>query len=153
MGDEIDRNVADATITRAGEGTAFTVLGEQVTVLAHAPDGGHAVFEIVGRAPNGPGAHRHPWTETYIVLEGSLRLLLDHDWRELHAGDSACVPGGILHTHQALDTKPCRFLVVTSTLLAETLFRAIDGAGDFGWPDPATVHDLAVRHGVKTDPM
>ena len=46
-----------------------------------------------------PQPHVHPHlTEEYEVLEGSLDVLVDNDWRTLSVGDRASVPPGAVHT-------------------------------------------------------
>jgi quercetin dioxygenase-like cupin family protein len=46
-----------------------------------------------------PQPHVHPQlTEEYHVIEGSLDILVDREWRTLAAGGSASVPPGTVHT-------------------------------------------------------
>jgi quercetin dioxygenase-like cupin family protein len=46
-----------------------------------------------------PPPHVHPTpTEEFEVIEGTLDLMLDGDWRHLRAEQSASVPPGALHT-------------------------------------------------------
>ena len=67
---------------------------------AAAVDGEYVEFEW--NFPAGvfaPPPHLHPaQVEEYEVLEGRLEVMVDGDWRTLHAGESASVPVGANHT-------------------------------------------------------
>lgn len=46
-----------------------------------------------------PPLHVHPKAkESYKVLEGSMRVNVDGDWRTLRAGEDVTVPAGVPHT-------------------------------------------------------
>lgn len=46
-----------------------------------------------------PPLHVHPKAaESYEVLEGSMRVNVDGDWRTVRAGESITVPAGVAHT-------------------------------------------------------
>lgn len=46
-----------------------------------------------------PPLHVHPDAEeTYEVLEGSIEVNIDGEWRKVHEGESAVVPAGVRHT-------------------------------------------------------
>ena len=48
---------------------------------------------------SGPPPHFHPrQEERWEVLEGTLSVQVDGQWRDLRAGDSATVPAGHVHT-------------------------------------------------------
>jgi quercetin dioxygenase-like cupin family protein len=64
--------------------------GETVTIRASGRDNGGPRFEVDALLPprlSGPPRHRHlAQTETFTVLEGSLRVVLGRKVRELGAG-------------------------------------------------------------------
>ncbi len=54
-------------------------------------------FWVDNEPGEGPGLHWHPYTETWVVLEGTARITMGD--RELVAGpgDTATVPAGVWH--------------------------------------------------------
>jgi mannose-6-phosphate isomerase-like protein (cupin superfamily) len=72
----------------------------EVTTAAVESEGGFVAMEFT--LPPGsvaPPPHVHPTPEEeFKVLEGELDLMVDGDWRTLHAGESASVSPGALHT-------------------------------------------------------
>jgi quercetin dioxygenase-like cupin family protein len=77
-------------ITRSSEETN----GEQLEMEWSLPANGWA-----------PDAHVHPHlTEEYEVIEGSLEVMVDGEWRTLAAGETAAVPPGAVHTFRVGDT-------------------------------------------------
>jgi quercetin dioxygenase-like cupin family protein len=45
----------------------------------------------------GPGLHRHPYEETFIVEEGRATFTVDGETIEAHAGQIVVVPAGAAH--------------------------------------------------------
>jgi quercetin dioxygenase-like cupin family protein len=62
-------------------------------------DHGSGVSFFIGtfRAGTGPGLHRHPYDETFIVEAGSATFTIDEETVELRAGQIAVVPAGTPH--------------------------------------------------------
>jgi quercetin dioxygenase-like cupin family protein len=46
---------------------------------------------------DGPGLHRHPYEETFIVEEGSVTFTVDDETIEAQAGQIVVVPAGAAH--------------------------------------------------------
>jgi mannose-6-phosphate isomerase-like protein (cupin superfamily) len=83
----------DPTLTMP-DGTAFRV------VASTAETGGERVEIEVTLPPGAPSPppHLHPHQdEEWRVLEGTLSVLLDDEWRTLRAGESLEVPRGHVH--------------------------------------------------------
>jgi quercetin dioxygenase-like cupin family protein len=80
---------------RTVDGTTF-----KLARSAHDTGGERVEFEIT--LPPGalsPPPHYHPkQTEEWHVLEGTLSIQLDGEWRELREGESATMPPGQVHT-------------------------------------------------------
>jgi hypothetical protein len=86
------------------------------------------VFEAIVRTEpgnGGPPVHVHPSAnESYGVLEGSLEVFLDGEWRTLHAGEKVVIPPGSPHTLKSHPDAPARFINVHDpTLDYEPFFR------------------------------
>jgi quercetin dioxygenase-like cupin family protein len=45
----------------------------------------------------GPGLHRHPYAETFIIEEGHARFTVGDDTIEAHAGDIVVAPADVPH--------------------------------------------------------
>ena len=55
-------------------------------------------FFLVDNDPGqGPGLHRHPYTETWVVRSGSATVTADGETREASAGDILTVTAGTAH--------------------------------------------------------
>ena len=76
--------------------------GSAFTVRRAAAETGGEYSEMELSLPPGhvpPPPHIHPQqVEEYEVLEGSLDVTVDGQWRTLRSGESASVPRGALHT-------------------------------------------------------
>lgn len=48
-------------------------------------------------------AHSHPHEQTGIMISGKLRFVVDGETREVEAGDSWCLKGGVEHSAEALE--------------------------------------------------
>jgi len=60
--------------------------GATVSLILDHSDPGH-----------GPRLHRHPYDETWVVLNGSLTFTVDEAQQQAHAGDIVIVPPGVAH--------------------------------------------------------
>lgn len=71
-------------------------------ITSAAGDNAGEFVEMVFTLPAGsvaPPPHVHPEpVEEYEVLEGTLDVMIDGDWKTLATGDSASIPRGALHT-------------------------------------------------------
>jgi quercetin dioxygenase-like cupin family protein len=55
-------------------------------------------FFVSRHAPGeGPVLHRHPYEETFIMLEGTATFRMDGETIEAHAGEILIVPAGAAH--------------------------------------------------------
>ncbi|MHB1523653.1 MAG: cupin domain-containing protein [Candidatus Dormibacteria bacterium] len=82
-----------------------------------------AVVEEVITEPNATPLHIHPADEqTFIVLEGSLRVWVGGERHEVDAGGIAFLPRGIPHAVRVTST-PARLLVLGIPAGEEELFR------------------------------
>jgi quercetin dioxygenase-like cupin family protein len=85
--------------------------GEYLLLTSHDGAGGEYVEMELTLPPGAfaPPAHVHPTqSEDYEVLEGSLDVSIDGEWRTLRQGDSASVPPGTDHTFRVSGDRPVR---------------------------------------------
>ncbi len=60
--------------------------------------GADVSFYLVTNDPGqGPGLHRHPYTETWNVLEGEATIVLGEEELVARAGDTATAPARVWH--------------------------------------------------------
>lgn len=58
---------------------------------------GISYFFVDNDPGEGPGLHWHPYTETWVVLEGTARITIGDRQLVASAGDTATVPAGVWH--------------------------------------------------------
>ncbi len=55
-------------------------------------------FIISCRRGEGPGPHRHPYEETFVMLDGAAEFTVDDKTVEVGAGQIVVVPAGAVHS-------------------------------------------------------
>lgn len=82
-------------------GYILAVPGVRRKTLAHGEKTLMAEFLLEGgrQLPN----HSHPHEQTGCLVKGRIRLSIGTEERELHPGDSWCIPGGVEHGAEALE--------------------------------------------------
>ena len=61
-------------------------------------NGSSVSFFIVRNQPgDGADKHRHPYDETFVILDGEIEVIVDEELRMLGAGTIAIVPAGVWH--------------------------------------------------------
>lgn len=56
------------------------------------------IFNLLESAGKGPGLHRHPYAETFILREGVVSFVIGTEYVEAHAGQIVVVPAGVAHS-------------------------------------------------------
>jgi len=54
-------------------------------------------FFVDNEPGQGPDIHRHPYAETWVLLEGQARITIDGEMLDAVAGDTATAPAGAWH--------------------------------------------------------
>jgi len=57
-------------------------------------------FVVTVRRGEGPEPHRHPYEETFVVLEGASAFTVEGETLEVSAGSVVVVPAGALHSFE-----------------------------------------------------
>jgi mannose-6-phosphate isomerase-like protein (cupin superfamily) len=84
-------------------------------------------FIIDSGEGEGPDAHTHPYSETFIVLEGRGRFRYGDGYVEAKAGDIVVVPPGIAHGFKGLAPGRLRMLGIHAAARMDTTWLADDG--------------------------
>jgi quercetin dioxygenase-like cupin family protein len=124
-------------------------LGEfySVRVSSQNTAGTFAVLETEAERGHGSPMHVHRHdSEVFLVLEGSLRVVVDGQEYPAGAGCAAVLPAG--RPHGFVITSPtARYLTVHHGPSFEEFMTAASGEGD-DIPDPARLSEIAAAHGI-----
>ena len=116
-----------------------------VTTPSEATDGAYVEMDVTAEPGSGTVIHYHPeQEETYQVLEGTLEVFRDGQWRAVPAGESLMVPQGAVHGFRNASEAPVRFLNMHRPALAfqehlETLDRLSRAGQIRGTKDPRSL--------------
>lgn len=117
----------------------------RITTPAEATGGEYVEMDVTAEPGSETLIHYHPeQEETYQVLEGTLEVFRDDQWRAVPAGESLTVPQGAVHGFRNASESPVRFLNVHRPALAfqehlETLDRLIRTGKIRGTKDPRSL--------------
>jgi quercetin dioxygenase-like cupin family protein len=75
-------------------------------------DAGACLIFVDAPPGRGPGLHRHPYAEIFIVQEGQATFTADGTERAVAAGDLVVVPAGTPHKFVASGDGPLRMISV-----------------------------------------
>jgi uncharacterized cupin superfamily protein len=89
--------------------------------------------------------HRHD-CEVFLVLEGTLRIVVDGQEHEANAGSAAVLPAGRPHGF-VVTSASARYLTVHHGPTFEQFAAAAAGEGD-DIPDPSRLTEIAAAHGI-----
>ncbi len=123
-------------------------LGQRSHVRVSGQDtaGTFAVLET--EAARGHGSpmhvHRHD-SEVFLVLEGTLRVVVDGEEHEADAGSAAVLPAGLPHGF-VVTSEAARYMTLHHGPAFER-FVAATVEGD-GIPGPARLAEIAAAHGI-----
>jgi quercetin dioxygenase-like cupin family protein len=141
-----------AKFLRDDEGQRLSVLGSEMTVKATADETGGA-YEVV-LAECGPGGdivpHRHPWQESYFVLDGEMEVQVGRQVHRAGAGSFVTIPPRALHGFRVVSDS-ARFLHLSIGPGATAMF----GEYATAVPGEPTIDDLPAilavnaRHGIE----
>jgi mannose-6-phosphate isomerase-like protein (cupin superfamily) len=71
--------------------------GSTARFEGHAHGADVSFFVVNGVEGDGPDLHRHPYEETFVILEGSAAFTVDGETLEAAAGTILVVPPGAAH--------------------------------------------------------
>jgi quercetin dioxygenase-like cupin family protein len=141
-----NRRVADAILRRGDEGELIDLgPGARGRIKLGADDAiGSATlvdFEL-GPESEGPPAHLHRGiTDSFFVLEGTLKVRLGEEIHQVPAGGYAVVPPGNVHTIANPHAEPVRFLNLSAPSGLDRYLRELAA-------DPSDFANIVKRHDV-----
>jgi quercetin dioxygenase-like cupin family protein len=124
-------------------------LGEWYRVRVSGQDTAGTFAVLDTEAARGHGSpmhlHRHD-CEVFLVLEGTLRVVVDGQEHEAGAGATAVLPAGRPHGF-VVTSDSARYLTVHHGPTFEQFMAAAAGEGD-DIPDPSRLTEIAAAHGI-----
>jgi quercetin dioxygenase-like cupin family protein len=145
------------------DGAKSTAVGPGEGATIQGPAGGPLTFKVRGEQTNGalcvienliapgdgPPAHTHAHEdETWYVLDGDLRFLLDEEIRGAPEGSFVFVPRGVRHAFQNIGERPARILVSFSPAGMERFFDRFAALPE-GSDIPTAFGELGREVGMK----
>ncbi len=95
----------------------------------------------------GPPPHRHARLhDMFYVLEGTLRMRIGDDERDVGSGTFVCVPPGVVHTFRNDTDEPVRFLNFNTPSGWEHYMRELGDAARAGPLTSDAIGRIASRH-------
>lgn len=86
--------------------------GRTLKFEGRASGSGISYFLVDNDAGQGPGLHRHPYAETWVVLEGEATITIGDAVLVAHAGDTATVAAGVWHAFTNSGTGRLRMICI-----------------------------------------
>ncbi|WP_353813640.1 cupin domain-containing protein [Agromyces sp. SYSU T00266] len=82
---------------------------------------GISYFFVDNEPGEGPGLHWHPYSETWVVLEGTAEITMGERRLTATAGDTATVPAGVWHRFENVDDGRLKVLCIhASAVIVQT---------------------------------
>jgi len=81
--------------------------GQEVATFQGSKHGANVSFFIVQFSPGkGPRKRRHPYEETFIILEGEIEAIIDGETKTLGENNIVIIPAGTWHEFKNCSEKP-----------------------------------------------
>lgn len=124
--------------------------GESMRILIAGDD--QAPVLIDGTLPPGgsPPVHRHPWAAYEVVIEGTIRMVINDQEYDLGPGDGCYTPANAPHSFLVTSDTPARVVGVSLPGGAD-FYRGMAelvGSATSEGPDHQALGRLADRHGA-----
>lgn len=134
--------------TDPAAGEHLRVVGDRVRVLASGDEtgGAYEIFELEGPEGSGPPPHAHPWSESYLVVDGEADVFVEGAHTIAKPGCFYQIPAGTKHCYR-IRSKSAKFVVVTSPAGARDFFVELDAVTGGSCEDMGKVVAVAVKHG------
>jgi len=139
-----------AVMIDSNQGKVLRVVGDTIRVLAGSADteGSYEIFEVTGPGESGPPLHSHPWSESYIVLDGEVEVTVGDSTKTMTKGGFVNIPAEMPHTYKIVSDS-ARFNVITTPSGAGDFFEEMDRVTSGSMNDMEKVVQVAVSHGLK----
>jgi quercetin dioxygenase-like cupin family protein len=141
-------DITAAAITTPQTQRVIPFLGQLYRVRVSGRDTAGMFALMDTEATRGHGSpmhlHRHD-VEVFVVLDGTLRVVVDGQAHEAGAGSAAVLPAGRPHGF-VVTSATARYLTVHHGPAFERFIAA--ASADGGVPDPSRLSEIAAAHGI-----
>jgi quercetin dioxygenase-like cupin family protein len=128
---------------------ALDVLGVNITVMAtNVQTQGYEITVQRGGAGIGPPPHRHPWDESFYVLEGSVEFTVGGKTEHCPRGTLVHIPAGTVHSFHFGAEGGQMFEITGAGGTATRMFTDVARRIPSGPPDLALVTAALADNGV-----
>ncbi len=119
-------------IVRSSESRSpeLDIFGDLVSIKVSGSDtaGKFAVIAAVTPTLGGPPLHTHiSDSESFVVLEGLFRFILNGEEVVASAGDTVHIPPRVVHQYQNIGEQPGRLLLIVEPAGLDNFFVELDG--------------------------
>lgn len=143
-----------ATIVKAGERAALTVLGMPLRFLCDSREtgGAWALFEEDVPLGMGPPPHWHDWDEAYYILDGEVDFEIDGELIRSKKGDLNYLPRNTVHGFKGASASPAKVLIFSAPAHSSEFFEQLNDEVRTLPDDLAKVPQIGRRHGIHFMP-
>lgn len=140
-------------LATSDHGPRLRIVGNTVRVLAAANEtgGAYEIFENTGPRDTGLPAHAHPWSESYVIAEGEVDVMVGKETMRATPGAFIHIPAGTFHGHRIVSPF-ARFTVITSPAGASDFFHELDAETEGSDADMKKIVAVATKHGLTVPP-
>jgi quercetin dioxygenase-like cupin family protein len=141
---------AQPKVLEAGQGDMHSMLTHTLVwkLAGNDTNGQYAVFEMIDAADGEPPLHRHPWEETFYILEGDLEITLGNRQQVVTAGAVSHIPANAVHTFKVLSAI-ARVLVIVSPATAAEFYREVGETITSLPPDLTVLQEISAKYGLR----
>jgi len=113
MNDGITDSITDSPALVVVDGESLRIGSGRTQRFVGRDHGAGISYFLVANAPGeGPGLHRHPYPETWVVLEGEALIRVGDEQLRVTGGETASCAAGVWHAFTNCGTGRLRMLCV-----------------------------------------
>jgi quercetin dioxygenase-like cupin family protein len=137
-------------ILASGEGESHQLLTHTVVwkITTEDTNSRYAMFEMTDTVGGSAPAHKHPWEETFYILEGELDIQIGDRYATIGAGAVAHFPANVVHAFKIV-SPVARVLIVVSPTIAEAFYREAGARITSFPPDPIVVQEICEKYNLQ----
>ena len=135
------------------DGVTLRVAEDSIRILTTGADtgGAYELFELQGPRDSGPPVHAHPWSESYVMVEGEAEITVGDKKMRATPGCFISIPAETLHTYKILSDS-AKFIIITTPSGASEFFAELDRETKGSPGDLEKIIGVAVKHGFNIPP-
>ncbi|AFY93241.1 cupin domain-containing protein [Chamaesiphon minutus] len=137
-------------ILASGEGESHQLLTHTVVwkITTEDTNSRYAMFEMTDTVGGSAPAHKHPWEETFYILEGELDIQIGDRYETIGAGAVAHFPANAVHAFKIV-SPVARVLIIVSPTIAEAFYREAGARITSFPPDPIVVQEICEKYNLQ----